>query len=655
MISGDMSSAKYLSIPRPEYPRPQFVRPEWLCLNGLWEFEIDQGDSGLHRGLLNRPLKDRILVPFCPESSLSGIENIDYLNTVWYRRKVVIPSNWNNQRILLHFQASDYDTFVWANGREVGRHRGGMTPFSCDLTEVATAGEEVTLVVRVHDDARKSMSTGKQAWTYGSSLCHYTRTSGIWQTVWLEPLPRLASLRRPKITPDIANRCFVIEQPIEGAQARLRFQARLYDQTGLVSEASTQCGETFYPRLELPVPEESLSLWSPENPHLYDIELELIDARGEVVDQAKSYAGMRSISIDGKSVKLNGKSVFQRLVLDQGYYPDGIMTAPTDAALEGDIKLAKEAGFNGARLHQKVFEERFLYHADRLGYLVWGEFSDWGLAGTEAFRRWHRLPNGDVQRTENHLGSDFPATYTTQWLEVLQRDFNHPCIVGWCPMNETSERHSERIGIHDDVMQGMFLATKLYDPTRPVLDVSGYSHRIADSDIYDCHDYTQDPQKFADRYSNITDQTIYRNESESIESIPYRGQPYFVSEFGGIQWNPTANLDKASWGYGEHPATIEEFYERFEGLCSVLLENPEMFGYCYTQLTDVFQEQNGIYQFDRKSKFDVARLREIQLNRTGFEKSKQKTCVTSFPKLLVPSAGELDQFPQEQVLQEGLR
>lgn len=599
-------------IPRPEYPRPQFERSQWLCLNGIWEFEIDQGDSGLHRDLLDRPLNDQIIVPFCPESSLSGIGNTDYLNTVWYRRKVTIPATWGDRRILLHFQASDYDTFVWANGQEVGRHRGGMTPFSCDLTGIAVAGEEVTLVVRAHDDARKSMPSGKQAWTYERSGCHYTRTTGIWQTVWLEPVSRRASLRRPKITPDSANRRFLIEQPVEGAQAGLRFQARLYDGNQIVSESLTQCGETFYPRLELSVPEKNFHLWSPENPHLYDISLELIDASGEVVDEAKSYAGMRSICIDGEAVKINGKSVFQRLVLDQGYYPDGIMTAPNDAALEKDIKLAKEAGFNGARLHQKVFEERFLYHADRLGYLVWGEFSDWGLGGTEAFRRWKAHPDGTLERTGNHTGSDFPATYITQWLEALQRDFNHPCIVGWCPLNETLERRSERISSHDDVMRGMFLATKLYDPTRPVLDVSGYSHRIKESDIYDTHDYTQEPDKFAKRFNGITENAAYQNDTVQVESIPYRGQPYFVSEFGGIHWNPAKKPGENSWGYGETPKSLETFYERFEGLCRVLLDNPKMFGYCYTQLTDVFQEKNGVFCFDRTSKFDSARLKAIQ-------------------------------------------
>ncbi|MEI8233693.1 MAG: sugar-binding domain-containing protein [Verrucomicrobiota bacterium] len=603
-------------LPRPEYPRPQFVRRDWLCLNGEWEFEIDQGDSGLHRGLLDRPLRDRIQVPFCPESPLSGIGNTDYLNAVWYRREVVIPKEWEERRILLHFQASDYDTFVWANGVEVGRHRGGMTPFTCDLSEAARPGEPLTLVVRARDNARDSMPSGKQAWTYGNSGCHYTRTTGIWQTVWMEPVPARASLGRPKITPDTANGRFGIEQPITGAQTGLRFRARLSDGEGVAAETETRCGVDFTPRLELTIPPGRARLWSPEDPHLYDITLELLDASGRLVDEAATYAGLRSLSIEGAAVKLNGKKVFQRLVLDQGYYPDGILTAPTDAALEADIRLAKQAGFNGARLHQKVFEERFLYHADRLGYLVWGEFSDWGLGGLDAFQGWEKTEAGAIQRSGNHFGTDYPPGYLTQWLEALQRDFNHPCIVGWCPLNESNQRIAERITPHDDVMRGLFLATKLFDPTRPVLDVSGYSHRIAEADIYDAHDYTQDPDKFAKRHAAGG---VYRNDSEAIASIPHRGQPYFVSEFGGIRWNPGVAKGDGSWGYGDDPKTLEEFYRRFEGLCRVLLEAPHHFGYCYTELTDVFQEQNGLFTFDRQPKFDLARLRAIQQRPSAIE------------------------------------
>lgn len=605
------------AVPRPEYPRPQFVRRDWLCLNGRWQFEIDQGDSGVDRGLVERPLRDAIVVPFCPESKLSGVGNTDYLNAVWYRREVKIPAAWKGRRVLLHFQACDYDTFVWANGTEVGRHRGGMTPFSCDLTGIATAGQKVTLVVRARDNARESMPSGKQAWVFANSGCHYTRTTGIWQTVWLEPVPQRAHLLRPKIVPDVANGKFVVEQPVQGAAAGLLFRARLRDQAGVVSEATARCGGGFLPRVDLPVPAARTRLWSPEDPHLYQLELELLEGT-TVVDTAQSYAGLRSVSIDGMAVKLNGRAVFQRLVLDQGYYPDGILTAPTDAALVRDIELSREAGFNGARLHQKVFEERFLYHADRLGYLVWGEFSDWGLNGSPPVRRW-RQDGAAIVRDGNHNGPQFPPAHVTQWIEAVQRDFNHPCIVGWCPLNETENRLHEAITPHDDVMRAMFLATKLADPTRPVLDTSGYCHRVPESDIYDSHDYDQNPVTFAARHAGLMKGEPFVNESPVLSSIPWRGQPYFVSEFGGIWWNPHAKPGDASWGYGDRPRTLEEFYRRFEGLCAVLLDHPRMFGYCYTQLTDVYQEQNGIFFFDRKKKYDLKRVRAAQQRRAAIE------------------------------------
>ena len=608
-------------VPRSEYPRPQLVRTDWLCLNGRWQFEVDQGDSGLDRGLVTRPLRGSIIVPFCPESKLSGVENTDYLNAVWYRREVAIPAKWKGRRILLHFQASDYDTFVWANGTEVGRHRGGMTPFSCDLTGVAVPGKKVTLVVRARDNARETMPSGKQAWTYANAGCHYTRTTGIWQTVWLEPVPKRANLQRPKIVPDLANGRFSIEQPVQGAQAGLTYRARLRDAQGVVSETSTRCGEGFYPRLDLPVPAERVRPWSPEDPHLYDLELELLDEQGQVVDTARSYAGLRSVAIDGYAVKLNGRPVFQRLVLDQGYYPDGILTAPTDAALVQDIELSIAAGFNGARLHQKVFEERFLYHADRLGYLVWGEFSDWGLGGSEAVRGWWQQPDGTIVRGGNHNGPNYPVSQITQWLEALQRDFNHPSIVGWCPLNESQRRLDERITVHDDTMQALFLATKLYDATRPVLDVSGYCHAVPESDIYDGHDYDQDPKTFKRRHDGLLADRPFVKDELNHQSIPWRpGQPYFVSEFGGILWNPKAKPSERGWGYGNGPKTLEEFYTRFEGLCAALLDNPRMFGYCYTQLTDVFQEQNGIFCFDRKKKYDLKRVREAQIRPAAIER-----------------------------------
>lgn len=595
-----------MTIPRSEYPRPQFKREHWQSLNGQWQFEIDQGDSGLERGLLEKPLAQTITVPFCPESPLSGINNNDFLNAVWYRRTVHVPEDFSGDCVLLHFQAVDYDATVWVDGQEVGRHRGGFTPFSIEL-DMAT-GAEFELVVRARDFSTDPQPRGKQARTFKGGGAIYGRTTGIWQSVWMEPVSR-TRLDRPRITPDVANSRFLLELPIVHGKPGLKVVASLTSNDKPDAQTSVTTGYDFSPLLILDIPEAERHLWAPASPHLYDIKLQLFD-NGELLDEAMTYAGLRSIAIDGKAILLNGEPVFQRLVLDQGYYPDGIMTAPDDAALIRDIELSQAAGFNGARLHQKVFEERFLYHADRLGYLVWGEFGDWGCAGFGPTNGEHQKPGPD---------------YITQWIEVLQRDYSHPSIIGWCPLNETWQAMLDKITDLDDVTRGMFLATKAIDRTRPVLDASGYSHRVAESDVYDSHDYTQDPAAFAEHHANTAAGAPYINKRvrpnrPDVEfSIPYRGQPFFISEFGGIWWNPDVAEDEDSWGYGERPRTIEEFYARFEGLCRVLLDNPTMFGYCYTQLTDVFQEQNGIYRFDRTPKFNTARLRAVQMRRAAIE------------------------------------
>ncbi len=583
--------------PRPEHPRPQFVRADWLNLNGPWQFETDRGDSGRERGLVEAELTGQILVPFCPESPLSGIGDTDFLTAVWYRREVDLPVDWSGRQVLLHFQAVDYDTTVWVNGVEVGRHRGGFTGFSCALAGVAEPGSRATIVVRARDPRTGPQARGKQSTEYANHDCDYTRTTGIWQTVWLEPVPDV-HLRRPRITPDLAHSAFHLELPLSANRPGHQVRATLTDDEGTVAVAEAAADVDLAPRLSLPVPAERRRYWQPGDGQLYGLRLELLDDAGAVLDAADSYAGLRSVAIDGTAVRINGRPVFQRLVLDQGYYPGGVLTAPDDTALRHDIELAVEAGFNGARLHQKVFEERFLYHADRLGYLVWGEFGDWGCNGYG--------PAGDNQRPD--------ASYLTQWLEALERDYSHPAIVGWCPLNETKQNLTDRITVLDDVTRAMFLATKAMDLTRPVLDASGYAHRVPETDVYDSHHYEQDPQRFRAEMAGLAGGEPYVNTGENSEtwSLPYRGQPYFCSEFGGIWWNPEAGEREYSWGYGRRPLDAEEFHTRFEGLVGVLLEDRDMFGYCYTQLTDVYQEQNGIYRFDRTTKLDMDRIRAAQ-------------------------------------------
>lgn len=596
-----------VAIPKPEYPRPQMVRRDWLNLNGTWQFEVDAGDSGVDRGLRERDLAESILVPFAPESKASGIGNTDFMNAVWYRRRVQIPDEWAGRDVLLHFGAVDHDATVWVNGVEVARHRGGFTPFTADLTGVAEAGQVSTIVVRARDTATAPQARGKQATWFRNTGCHYTRTTGIWQTVWLEPVPR-AHIRSIGIVAQRADSSFRVDVDLTHCTRGLTIDATLFDVDGEVCSAAIPADD-MAPHLTLSVPQDRVRLWEPGQPHLYGLRLRLADTEG-TIDEVESYAGMRSIAIDGHRLLLNGRPVFQRLVLDQGYWPETLMTSPDDDALVRDIEIAMAAGFNGARLHQKVFEERFFYHADRMGYLVWGEFGDWGASG--------HGPAGDNQQPT--------ASFIAQWLEVLRRDGSHPSIIGWCPLNETFQVLHDRQTQLDDVTLGMYLATKAADPSRPVVDASGYSHRVAGADVYDSHSYEQDPGTFAVQQSGLADGRPYVNDLDGAPmSLPYRGQPYFVSEFGGIWWNlgralssPDTERD-TSWGYGQRVTDEEAWHARFSGLVSVLRDDPRMFGYCYTQLTDTFQEENGVYDFQRRPKLDVARIRAEQMRPAAYE------------------------------------
>jgi hypothetical protein len=406
--------------------------------------------------------------------------------------------------------------------------------------------------------------------------------------------------------PQRADSSFLVTADITHLADGHRLEATLTDDRGEVASVSVGA-EDLAPHLTLTVPADRVRLWGPQDPHLYGLTVRLT-SDGDVVDQVESYAGLRSVAISGNRILLNGEPVFQRLVLDQGYWPDTLMTSPDDESLRRDIELSMAAGFNGARLHQKVFEERFYYHADRLGYLVWGEFGDWGVSG--------KGPAGDNQQPT--------ASFIAQWLEVLTRDRNHPSIIGWCPLNETHQLLHDRVTQLDDVTVGMYLATKAADPTRPVVDASGYSHRVRGADVYDSHSYEQDPEAFRAQQAGLSEGRPYVNDHDGLPiSYGYAGQPFFVSEYGGIWWNAARLAEEqassddpnrdTSWGYGQRVDSLEAWHERFEGLTRVLLGDPGMFGYCYTQLTDTFQEENGIYDFDRNPKFDIERIRAVQV------------------------------------------
>ncbi len=565
-------------IPRPEHPNPQLERANWLNLNGEWDFEFDFGNSKYDSGILEKSeWEKKITVPFCPESKLSGIAYTDFIPAVWYRKTVNITSDQLNGNVILHFGAVDYETKLYVNGKKAGYHKGGYASFEFDITEYLAEGEN-TIVVNAVDDVRNSLiARGKQSELLKSHGCDYTRTTGIWQTVWLEFVPK-AYIKSFKIYPDYLNGAVAISAVVEGEG---EFTVSASYEGKAMGSFSKNAASTVTGEIKL----GEIHLWEVGCGRLYDLELTF----GE--DKVKSYFGLRNVKIDDYKFLINGKSVFQRLVLDQGFYADGIYTAPTDADLEKDIKLSLAVGFNGARLHQKVFEKRFLYHCDRLGYIVWGEYGNWGLDHSNPFALAAVLP---------------------EWCECVERDFNHPSIIGWCPFNETWDKDGRKQ--FDDILSTVYRVTKHMDDTRPCIDTSGNFH--VETDIYDVHDYEQDYNIFKENYDKLmTEGTLY-------ERFPHR-QMYsgkgcaWVSEYGGLQWSKGDRGD--AWGYGNAPKTEQEFIERYAGLTDALLDNYRMFGFCYTQLYDIEQEQNGLYYYDRTPKFEPEIFRKINSRKAAIE------------------------------------
>lgn len=571
-----------MSIPRPEHPNPQWERKHWRNLNGEWEFDFDFSNSALDRKLYQGGgLPQTITVPFCPESDLSGIGYKDFMLAVCYRKVVTLKEEDLTGRVFLHFGAVDFKATVYVNGEYADTHIGGYASFKIDVTKLVRPGENV-IFVHAYDNTRSNTQpVGKQCYQYQSTGCHYTRTTGIWQTVWLEFVPD-SYIKSCKYFPDIDNACLNVEGEIVGT-GTLTLEATYEGRPMAKAQVKVQNG-VFYAHLPL----KELHLWEVGQGRLYDLKLTF----GQ--DVVASYFGMRKVHLEGLKFMLNNRPLFLRTVLDQGFYPDGIYTAKEDDAFQRDIDLAKTCGFDGARLHQKVFEKRFLYHADREGYLVWGEHANWFI---------------------DYKGAVGAENFLCEWAEILERDFNSPALIGWCPINETwgyKERESDT-----RIIETAYKMTKLYDRTRPCVDASGNYH-IDKKEIHDVHDYEQDPEKFREYYAHIdegiVDDQIGRKERNSQ---PYFGEPIYVSEYGGIRWS-----EGEGWGYGNAPKTVEEFVDRYCRLTDILIQNPSIMGLCYTQLYDVEQEQNGLYRYDRTPKFSdavMAKLKETMTQKAAME------------------------------------
>lgn len=560
-----------MNIPRNEHPNPQWERKNWQCLNGAWRFDFDNSKSALARKLYENTdlLTKEIIVPFCPESKLSGIGYTDFIPAVVYSREISITKEQLEGRVILHFGAVDYLSVIYVNASEVCRHSGGYTSFEADITEHLHEGEN-TIFVYAEDDVRSSKQcTGKQSMEFASSGCLYTRTTGIWQSVWLEFVLEKYILSAKYYTDAVSGSVTIVGKT--RGSGKISAKALYEGEEVGVSEGFSNGAFSITVKLS------QINLWEPGHGRLYDLELSMGS------DTVYSYFGLRSINLEKKAFKINDKPVFQKLVLDQGFYPDGIYTAPDESALINDIEISLGLGFNGARLHEKVFEPRFLYHCDRLGYIVWGEYPNWGF---------------------DYADEAALAIFTQEWAEAVNRDFNHPSIVCWCPLNETWEYVEKEH--HNRFLSSIYRFTKELDITRPCIDTSGNYHAV--TDIFDVHDYEQDPEKFAECYSRI-DEGIIKDQIYRMypQRQKFNGEPVIVSEYGGIQWS----MDKDGWGYGNAPKTEEEFIERYKGLTHCLIDNEYIIGLCYTQLYDVEQEQNGLYTYDRKPKFDPAVIKKI--------------------------------------------
>ncbi|MBP3333695.1 MAG: beta galactosidase jelly roll domain-containing protein [Clostridia bacterium] len=583
-------------IPRSEYPRPDRVREDWLCLNGQWDFAFDETGKGISENWMNRKSLDtEITVPFVYQCELSGVNDLRHSDFVWYHRTFTVPSSFEGKRVILHFGAVDYKTKVWLNGRFIGEHEGGYTPFAFDITyDVVDRNATYDLTVLCEDRLEVEYPRGKQSFRPENFECWYAPMTGIWQSVWLEAVG-MKYIDDIRITPDVDNSCFKVEALLNEIPANgtlgIEVSFRGNFVTALTLNVTRRRVDTtiYFPHNGINL--EGFFCWEPYAPNLYDIKFTLTE-NGAVADTLSSYFGMRKIQCEGGKIYINNHELYQRLILDQGYWPDGLLTAPTDEALKKDIELTMQLGYNGARKHQKFEDPRYLYWADKLGLIVWEELPSPYLFSDVMKRNCFR----DMQ-------------------EAIKRDYNHPCIITWVPMNESWGIY--RVKTNREQQQftdALYFMIHSLDDTRIVSTNDGWEQ--TETDIVTVHDY-------APFTSDLTPE--YASEEGILTGVPnkYRtivcddydlsGKPMLMTEYGGIAL--AKDKHGANWGYGGAENDEEKFFERFENI-TMGFKNCDYFcGYCYTQLTDVFQEVNGLLDMDRNPKMDMERVRKINLKR----------------------------------------
>ena len=580
------------------YPRPQFVRnnESWENLNGSWDFSFDDNNEGISKKWFNSfPECRKIKVPFCYESSSSGIGDPGRHDVVWYRRTLEIDARKkNSKKVFFHFEGSDYSTYVWVNGVFAGNHSGAYSRFSFDITSLVKTGANA-ITVRAEDSFDISQPRGKQRWKDENFGCWYIQTTGIWKTVWLE-YTGIDHIKTVKMTPNLSQGVLEIDAEIESCENPANKNMEL---EASISFNGIPVNKTIIPinnrRLNFNINVFSTSLhewgihvWSPEQPNLYDIAFTIM-RNGKAVDEVLSYFGMRDIRIDGKNILLNGVPLYQRLILDQGYWKDSHLTPPSEEALIKDIDKVMSAGYNGVRKHQKIEDEKYLYWADVKGLLVWSE-----MAAAYEFN------------------DDAVTKFTGEWMEIVRQNYNHPSIITWTPFNESWGVSKIKINKEEQAFtEAIYYLTKAYDKYRPVICNDGWEHTI--SDIITLHDYVEKAEEFLVRYGEnleeILSNQLFHNlfKSAFADGYIYQGQPVILSEYGGIAFNN----EQQGWGYGNKVNSREDYIARFDAMTTAIKKISSICGYCYTQVTDVQQEINGIMDMERNFKVEPEILREI--------------------------------------------
>ena len=577
-----------------KHPNPQNYRKDFMCLDGQWDFAFDHNNEGLKDAWQNKASFDKeIIVPFVYQSEKSGINSAEFCETVWYKRKVNIPESFNEKQVILNFSAVDYECDIWVNGKHATHHLGGYTSFKVDVTELLCEGEN-DITVRVTDrDFGKETVRGKQLWGVGEFGCWYKRYTGIWQSVWLEAVSELhidklllkgnvdtntvslkAELAGFKIDDNISADIKIVINETEVADASFKVLGGYINEQISVDYAGS--------------PFRGSEWWSPEHPNLYRM-LITLKKDGEEVDELQTYFGMRKLESEYGRVLLNNFPFYHRSILNQGYYPEGYITAEDDERIISDIKLIKSLGYNAMRIHQKIESPRFLYWCDRVGIAVWEEIP--------SMYQYRELQAYNIM---------------SQITDIVERDINHPSIFSWVLFNESWGVQQVRFDVQQqNLTKGAYFTVKSMDPTRFVISNDGWHQ--TESDIMTIHDYSAYGDEISERYGKEI-----CAEGENFVASPtrfafanghgYKGQPVMLTEYGGISY-----ATDGGWGYNAKVKTEEEFLERFGSLTIAIRKIPYMTGYCFTQFTDVENEQNGLVTINRKPKADIEKIRKINL------------------------------------------